>query len=117
MRSRGTGWSYHQDIPPGYDGGTPAPLVIALGAETNPSSIRSASGELSVILTVSGPIDGDDWTGDADQVRFVKDLFLRAQTQLCFDEGRVYVTGDDDGGVAAAAAARGLPETVELLRS
>lgn len=117
MRSRGTGWAYHQDVPPTYDGTTPAPMAIVLGDQVAPDSIRATTHADVVVLEVAGPVDGGPWTSDDQQVRFVDDLVLRAETQLCFDRARVYVTGVGAGDVTAHTAVRELPDTLQLLPS
>lgn len=117
MRSRGTGWTYDQDVPATYDGTTPVHLVIALGTADATERARSTSGADTVVLSVTEPIDGSGWRDAPEQVRFVKDLVLRAETQLCFDERHIYVVGEGDGELAARAAARDLPETVQPLDS
>ncbi len=108
MRSRGTGWTYVQHVPAAYDGATPGPLVIALGTD-DPAPAAGESD--AIVLAVAGPTGDRSWTGGASDERFVRDLILRAEEGLCFDERAVYLTGLGVGAQAGGAVADAIGES------
>lgn len=107
MRSRGVGWSYEQAVPTSYDGATPVPLVLALGGGGKAAADREA-----IVLAVAGPADGSGWSDSPTELRFVKDLLLRAETDLCFDRRAVFVVGGGDAEAIADRAVQAMPGTV-----
>ena len=110
--SQGIGWSYHQEVPTGYDGTTAVPLVITFGSLSLADGAITSMGSDAIVLSVSEPGRKQPWSGDTDQVRFVRDLLLRAESQLCFDLSAVYVVGAGGGEILAASAVRDLGDRV-----
>ncbi|MEL7208399.1 MAG: hypothetical protein AAGK32_09245, partial [Actinomycetota bacterium] len=113
MRSGGAGWVYVQQVPDAHDGANPVPLVIALGTD-EPS--EAAVVDDAVVLAVAEPRGAVPWTGDDTDERFVRDLILQAETDLCFDEQAVYVTGLGSATEAAASVVESIGEpSVQLV--
>lgn len=110
--SRGVGWTYEQKVPATYDGAKPVSLVLELGGAGTTGAAGGSVDRGAIVLAVDGPADGSSWTGDPDELRFVKDLLLRAETSLCFDRSAIYVVGSGDGEVAAERVLQDIPGTV-----
>lgn len=101
-------------VPPGYDAGTPTPLVLNLHGLTSNATQQlgfsgmnqTADAEGFVVAYPSGV--GDSWNAGAccgtavqqkvDDVGFLRALVEHLHTQLCIDPARVYATGMSNGG-------------------
>lgn len=110
--SRGVGWSFDQAVPATYDGGTPHPLVLALGGGELTRAAARTAGKDAIVLTVDGPADGSGWKDSPAELRFVKDLLLRAETTLCFDRNAVYLVGTGGAQRVADRAVQDMPGSV-----
>lgn len=113
--SRGVGWSYDQQVPATYDGGTPVPLVVALGRGGLTKAAGRAVDREAIVLAVDGPADGSGWSDSPAELRFVKDLLLRAETSLCFDRSAVYVVGAGDAEPLADRVVQDMPGSIRSL--
>jgi hypothetical protein len=113
--SRGVGWTYDQLVPAGYDGGTPRPLVLALGDGGVTRAAARSVGEDAIVLAVDGPADGSGWVDSPAELRFVKDLLLRAETSLCFDRQAIYIVGSGGAQPVADRAVQDMPGSLRSL--
>lgn len=89
------------DLPNGYDGMTPVPLVLALHANGNPNTqlqgAFGSEGKSRGYMLVYPKSAGGGWdvnAGDLDRVNAAYDAVLQ---NYCVDENRVYGTGHSGG--------------------
>jgi polyhydroxybutyrate depolymerase len=114
-------------VPPAYDGGTAAPLVIALHAEATTAGHLRMLTELDSAVDERGTIavypEGSDelglgvWNAESfasglDDSLFLSDLLDVLAEELCVNEARVYVAGMSQGGAMALRFACDAPERV-----
>jgi poly(3-hydroxybutyrate) depolymerase len=98
--------TYVVDVPAGYDGNAPLPLVFAFhGATTSGALFRSAFyGDLlstmqdaAIVVHPDALGDPSAWDNDAD-IPFFDALLAELGASACVDEGRVFATGHSSGG-------------------
>jgi polyhydroxybutyrate depolymerase len=102
----GVARTYRLDLPAGYDGTTPYPLVFAFhGATTSGELFRSARygnllsamADAAIVVHPDALGDPTAWNTQADLPFF--DALLSALGQsLCVDDARVFATGHSSGG-------------------
>jgi polyhydroxybutyrate depolymerase len=113
------------DVPPSYDGQTPAPLVLLFhGFGGNGRSILDYSGfgataDRHGYIAVAPDGQGAPrfWnvamsTDAADDVAFVRQVLDEVTAGLCIDSHRVYAAGFSNGGGMALRLACDMPGTV-----
>jgi polyhydroxybutyrate depolymerase len=99
---------YRRHVPPGYQAGTPIPLVLgfhgqggdAAGFESYSglSTLADGAGFIAVYPQGLGEMAGwDTWHGSAD-VQFVRDLLDGLQASCSIDPRRIYAAGHSRGG-------------------
>ncbi len=123
LRSGGVERRYLLHVPPGYDGATPAPLIVAFHGLSMPADMLSPYTSLAqrgdaagyVIAIPYGTGDPVRWNArgaadGADDVRFVRDLLTELRSTLCIDDGRVYAAGFSNGGGMAQRMACTMPD-------
>lgn len=126
ITSGGVERKYQLEIPEGYDGTTPFPVVLALHALTvNYAVVPGISGfsdmaERYDFITVapSGLVDGTTpyWQATVSpenaDVTFIGDLLDQLEASLCVDESRVYSTGMSNGAQMSSLLACRYPERI-----
>jgi len=102
----GVARSYVLDIPAGYDGDEPLPLVFAFhGATTSGALFRSAfygnllstMQDAAIVVHPDALGDPSAWNNDAD-IPFFDALLAELGARACVDEARVFATGHSSGG-------------------
>lgn len=102
----GVGRTYVLDIPAGYDGNTPMPLVFAFhGATTSGALFRSAfygnllstMQDAAIVVHPDALGDPSSWNTEAD-IPFFDVLLAELGARVCVDEARVFATGHSSGG-------------------
>jgi hypothetical protein len=86
-------------VPPGYDGTTPLPVVMAFHAAGNPNTqLRGILGDtLDDDYIVFYPkSDGNGWSDQADSPK-VDAMFAALDALACYDQNRVFATGHSSG--------------------
>lgn len=114
---------YILHVPPGYDGVTPAPLVLAFHGLSMPADLLASYTAIAqrgdtagyVIALPYGTGDPARWNGrlaegGADDVGFVRDLLDELGSVLCIDPRRVYAAGMSNGGGMAQRLACEMPD-------
>ena len=106
---------FFQHLPPAYDGTTRLPLVIDLHGWSEPAAFhkvvsRLASyGDAQRFVTITPEIARKVpfWktTFDGSDVRWIGALLDTAESSLCLDTNRVYVTGFSNGGMLSSTLA------------
>jgi polyhydroxybutyrate depolymerase len=102
----GTARTYVLDLPSGYDGTTPFPIVFAFhGATTSGEFFRSAFyGNLLSTMADDAILVHPDALGDptawntAADLPFFDALLAELNSDLCVDQERVFATGHSSGG-------------------
>lgn len=110
---------------PGYDGATPAPLLVVYNDVAAPDAAAppydalvaaaGASGIVTAVVQASGaPAAWNDLAIPAapDDVAFTRDLIGTLTSELCIDETRIFVAGFGNGGGMALRAACDLPDLI-----
>jgi polyhydroxybutyrate depolymerase len=133
IRAGGIERDVERVVPRGYDGTTPAPLVLSLHGFTSTIEQQDLFSDLPeeaaargyllltpqaapATLTIGGEkirapywnLDRDDSTevpGAQDDVAFLTKLIATARDELCVDDARVYVTGNSNGAGMTARLA------------
>ncbi len=116
LRHDGAERTYLLALPTGYDGRTPAPVVLdfhGFKADKETQEGRSAMGRLGadrgfVVVTPDALGEPRRWNTPgapeaADDFGFVAALLDDLGAQLCLDPGRVYAAGHSNGAEFAAA--------------
>jgi poly(3-hydroxybutyrate) depolymerase len=102
----GVARSYVLDLPNGYDGERPYPIVFAFhGATTSGRFFRSAfygnllstMADEAILVHPDALGDPSAWDNQAD-VPFFDALLTELSAALCVDEARVFATGHSSGG-------------------
>lgn len=102
----GVSRSYILDLPSGYDGTTPLPLVFAFhGATTSGELFRSrfygnllsTMSDGAILVHPDALGDPTAWDNEAD-VPFFDALLASLEATACVDEARVFATGHSSGG-------------------
>jgi polyhydroxybutyrate depolymerase len=116
---------YYVHLPPGYDGGTPAPLVLGLhgGGGTakkfdklaHMNETADAHGFIAVYPQGLGKAWNDgrainELKKKADDVKFFGELCKQLSSDYAVDEHRIYVTGISNGGFMSMRLAAEMPE-------
>lgn len=106
---------YFRQLPPGYDGTEPLPVVLDLhgyaeGAEVH--KLHSRLGELGAtegFVTITpqgqGPVVRWDTALDSPDVAFIGNLLDEVEETLCADKRRIFVTGLSNGAFMTSAVA------------
>jgi polyhydroxybutyrate depolymerase len=98
--------TYILDVPSGYDGTTPLPLVFAFhGATTSGEFFRgrfygnllSTMSDAAILVHPDALGDPRAWDNDAD-VPFFDALLASLEATACVDQARVFATGHSSGG-------------------
>jgi poly(3-hydroxybutyrate) depolymerase len=98
--------TYVLDVPAGYDGNAPLPLVFAFhGATTSGALFRSAfygnllstMQDAAIVVHPDALGDPSAWNNDAD-IPFFDALLAELGASACVDEARVFATGHSSGG-------------------
>jgi polyhydroxybutyrate depolymerase len=99
---------YLRHVPPAHDGRTRLPLLVDLHGYSEGATLHAgvtqwgAYGDTHEFVTVTPNGLGDppqwDLTVDGADARFVADVIHDAETDLCIDTTRVFVTGHSMGG-------------------
>lgn len=94
------------DVPSGYDGTTPLPVVFAFhGATTSGETFRSrfygnllsTMGDAAILVHPDALGDPSAWDNEAD-VPFFDALLASLEATACVDQARVFATGHSSGG-------------------
>ncbi len=128
MESGGSSRTYILHIPTGYDGNTPAPLLIPLhgyGLSAKQMDDYTRFGALSdmgnaIIATPNGSGAPQRWNwrkalGEPDDVQFATDLLDKVVADLCIDEDRIFVAGFSDGAAMSRILACALPARIAAI--
>jgi polyhydroxybutyrate depolymerase len=128
--------TYHLHVPPGYDGKTPAPLVLVLhGAGQSPASAEKMSGlsakaDQENFLVVypsgtgllrsmptwnSGACCGYAMKNNVNDVAFLGALINKLEQEYAVDRKRVFVTGISNGGMMSYRLACELADTIAAI--
>ncbi len=128
---------YLLHVPPGYDGRKPVPLVVALhGLGGNASqfardsSISKFADKYNFIAVYP---DARQWFGEKQlqiwdagnglvngnqgesELKFLRNIIEKTQSQASIDSQRIYVTGISNGGMMAFNAAAGLSDKIAAI--
>lgn len=119
--------TYSVRVPPGYDGQTPAPLMLTLHGAGGRGEITEQYTDFSALAGAAGMFvvypDAIDrmWSlgseerrlrlqpGYVDDVAFINQLLGQLHASYAIDTGRIYATGLSLGGVFCYTLAAGLP--------
>ena len=124
MTSGGTERRFTVQVPEGYDGTTPIPVVLALHALTVdnhfvPSMYGLDSLSGAVVVAPSGLLEGTTpyWVAARTEppsrdVTFIADLLDLLESELCVDPGRVYSTGMSNGAQMSSLLACQLDDRI-----
>lgn len=115
LESGGLARTYLQQIPGGYGGRDPLPVVVDLHGYNQYAAIASvftglgAYGSSHGFITLTPQGRGVepfwDFRLNSTDVRFIGDLFDNAERTLCVDERKIYVTGYSNGAFMTSAVA------------
>jgi polyhydroxybutyrate depolymerase len=115
MTSGGDARWYFRQVPPAHDGTTPVPLVLDLHGYSEGAQIHlmmsglSTFGDTKGFVTLTpqgtGPVARWDTTLGSKDLKFLGDLLDTAESQLCIDTNRVFVTGLSNGAFMTSAVA------------
>jgi hypothetical protein len=86
-------------VPPGYDGVTPLPVVMAFHAAGNPNTqLRGILGATlqNDYIVFYPKSDGNGWTNGADAPK-IDAIFAALDANACYDKHRVFATGHSSG--------------------
>lgn len=87
-------------VPPGYDGKTPLPAVMAFHAAGNDNTQMERTFKGSDLagkyFMVYPNASGNGWSAQADKSRYL-DAYEALLSQACVDENRIYATGHSSG--------------------
>ncbi|MCP4195610.1 MAG: hypothetical protein GY762_00525 [Proteobacteria bacterium] len=109
LQSGGPSRTYYLKLPNGYDSSVPLPLVFGIHGTGGSGegfvddayyNLESTVGDEAILvypnaLAAEGSIA--NWNQEVDTV-FFDDLYDELESGLCFDKGRVFVTGHSSGG-------------------
>ena len=128
ITSGGVARRYLLHIPPGYDGATAAPLVLALhpyaaNAQlmldiTRLPEMADRAGFIVVAPDATGAAqlwNIEKTPGAADDVAFLRDLIAKMDSDLCIDRERTYAAGYSNGGGMALRLACEMPERIAAI--
>lgn len=114
---------YILHVPPGYDGVTRAPLILAFHGLSMPADLLASYTAIErrgdpagyIIALPYGMGEPAQWNGrmsadGADDVGFIRQLLSDLRTTLCIDDGRIYAAGMSNGGGMAQRMACEMPE-------
>ena len=106
---------YHRNVPPAHNGTTPVPLVLDLHGYSEGADVhlmmsgleKFGDGKGFVTLTPqgTGPVPRWDTEKGSKDLAFLGDVLDAAESQLCIDTNRVYVTGLSNGAFMTSAVA------------
>jgi polyhydroxybutyrate depolymerase len=125
MTSGGVERAFELQVPEGYDGVAPLPVVLGLHALTvsNKFVLSMAAGGMAeqydfIGVAPSGLLDGSIpyWVAapsdDNRDVAFISDLLDVVEAELCVDTARVYSTGMSNGGQMSSLLACRLAQRI-----
>jgi polyhydroxybutyrate depolymerase len=125
IESSGLERSYILHIPSGYDGTTPAPLVLGFHSFTTDAEVwanytsftDAADTEGFVVAMPDGLGELRRWNirqdvTQADDLLFARDLIAHLDETLCIDANRTYAAGFSNGGGMAQLLACSVPERI-----
>lgn len=128
LTSGGIERRYILNVPPGYDGTRPVPLVFAfhgfarsgefIAVVTGLGAATDARGWIAVFPDGAGTPPGWNAYGAAagvDDTQFARDLLAAVEASLCIDADRVYAAGNSNGGGMALRFACDLPDRVAAI--
>lgn len=125
LTSAGVARRYLLHIPPGYDGATAVPVVLALhpyaaNAQlmlyiTRLPDMADRAGFIVVAADATGAPqlwNIEKSPGAPDDVAFLRDVIARIDSDLCIDRERTYAAGYSNGGGMALRLACQMPERI-----
>jgi polyhydroxybutyrate depolymerase len=132
-----------RDIPPGYDGTTPHPLLLdlhgfssnieqqdlfsglpeaaasrgylVLTPQAEAATLAVGDQEMTAPFWNLRPDESGDIVGAQDDIGFLRELIASTIADLCVDRARVYVTGNSMGAGMSAALACAMPDQIAAI--
>jgi len=115
LTSGGDSRWYFRNVPPDHSLGKGVPLVLDLHGYSEGAQIHllmsglekfgDAKGFVTLTPQGTGPVARWDTTLGSKDLKFLGDLLDTAESQLCIDTNRVFVTGLSNGAFMTSAAA------------
>lgn len=120
--------SYLVRVPPGYDGSSRVPLILAFhGFATDATTLMAYTGFDTAAAATGAITVAPDGTGfpqrwysggpaaGVDDAAFVRDLLTEIDSTLCVDPDRTYAVGFSNGGGMAQRLACELPDRIAAI--
>lgn len=115
MTSSGEERWYYRDVPAAHDGTAPVPLVLDFHGYSEGAVVHlqmsgltkfgAEKGFVTITPMGTGPVPRWDTTLGSKDLKFTGEMLDAAESQLCVDTNRVFVTGLSNGAFMTSAVA------------